>query len=147
MISLISCYTVTCAKCGLGLPPNSDYLTSFDDDRTTVHFDSKADALAAIGTDLAGAQLAGEALPGWPAGTILDAKCLAGELCARDGCDWEPWATCRCTVDLATGALVAPRHHGHQVGCTDLRMCRRPFCGAVQQRTPDGVESLLELTT
>ncbi len=147
VIALVACYIVKCARCKLALPPNDGYLTSFDDDRTTIHFDSKEAALAAIGTDLAGAQLADGALPNWPAGTILDARCLAVELCAVNGCDWEPWATCRCTVDLATGALVPPRNSGHQGGCTSLRMCRRPFCGAVQQRTPDGVESLLELTT
>lgn len=147
MINLVTSYVVTCAKCSLGLPPNRDFLTSFDDDRTTMHFDSEDTALAAIGTDLAGAQLAAGALPGWPAGTVLDAKCLAAELCARHGCDWEPWGSCCCTINPATGELVPPRRRDHQLGCTDLRMCQRPFCGTVQQRTPDGVESLLELTT
>ncbi len=129
MIELLTCYVVKCAKCGLGIPQNADYLTSFDDDRDTVHFDSEAAALAAIGVDLAGVQLAGGTLPAWPAGTVLDARCFAVELCAVHGCDWEPW------TDTVPGASTAA-----------LRMCQRPFCGAVQQRTPDGVESLLEMT-
>lgn len=130
MIRLQTCYDVTCDKCGQVVPVDRDYLTSFDDDRDTAHYPTEAGALAALGKELAGIQLAAGALPGWPAGTTLDAKCLAEELCKLDGCNWEPW------TDTVAGASAAA-----------LRMCQRPFCGAVQQRTPDGVESLLELTT